>query len=60
MSNDDYKITVKSKVLDFGLSLIYLSFLHSCVERHLEEQGNLFRAPYFMSISSGIKHKKAK
>ena len=28
--------------------------LHSCVEDHLEEQGNLFRAPYCMNKNIDI------
>ena len=52
-------------------SFIGSSFLNSCVERHLVEQGNLFRAQYFIikmidiwgdisCLTSGTKHKNAK
>ena len=60
--------------LSFSVACLLLvnfssSFLHSCVERHIEEQGNLLRAPHFITenidiwgniSSSGIKHKNAK
>ena len=46
-----------SAKLSFSITrlwLVNLRFRHSCVERHLEEQGNLFRAPYFINENIDI------